>query len=131
MTPLHYTLVNTRDWCKNDFEVVNQLRINTDNSSHRYDVILLLNGVPLVQIELKTLGISPRRAIEQIVNYKNDPGNGYTRTLLSFIQLFVISNRNDTWYFANNNIRHFAFNADERFLPVYQFASEDKAALSR
>ena len=51
-TPLNYSLVNIRDWCKNDFEVVNQLRINTDNSHHRYDVILLINGVPVVQIEL-------------------------------------------------------------------------------
>jgi type I restriction enzyme, R subunit len=75
------------------FEVVNQLRINTDNSHHRYDVILLINGVPVVQIELKTLGISPRRAMEQIVEYKNDPGNGYTKTLLCFIQLFIVSNR--------------------------------------
>jgi type I restriction enzyme R subunit len=78
-TPLNYTLVNIKDWCKNDFEVVNQLRINTDNSHHRYDVILLINGVPAVQIELKTLGISPRRAMEQIVDYKNDAGNGYHR----------------------------------------------------
>ena len=77
-TPLNYTLVNIKDWCKNTFEVINQLRINTDNSHHRYDVILLINGIPSVQIELKTLGISPRRAIEQIVEYKNDPGNGYT-----------------------------------------------------
>ena len=84
-TPLNYTLVNIRDWCKNDFEVVNQLRINTDNSHHRYDVMLLINGVPVVQIEVKTLGISPRRAMEQIVDYKNDPGNGYTRTLLCFV----------------------------------------------
>ncbi len=76
-TPLNYTLVNIRDWCKNTFEVVNQLRINTDNSHHRYDVLLLINGVPCVQVELKTLGISPRRAMEQIVDYKNDPGNGY------------------------------------------------------
>jgi len=73
-TPLEFTLVNIRDWCKNDFEVINQLRINTDNSHHRYDVILLINGVPVVQIELKTLQISPRRAMEQIVTYKNDPG---------------------------------------------------------
>ena len=78
-TPLNYTLVNIKDWCKNTFEVVNQLRINTDNSHHRYDVILLINGVPVVQIELKTLGINPRRAMEQIVEYKNDPGNGYTK----------------------------------------------------
>ena len=73
-TELNYTLVNLKDWCKNHFEVINQLRINTDNSHHRYDVILLINGVPCVQIELKTLGVNPRRAMEQIVEYKNDPG---------------------------------------------------------
>ncbi len=129
-TPLNYTLVNIRDWCKNTFEVVNQLRINTDNSHHRYDVILLINGVPCVQVELKTLGISPRRAMEQIVDYKNDPGNGYTKTLLCFLQLFIVSNRTDTWYFANNNARHFAFNQDERFLPVYQFAAEDNKKIT-
>jgi type I restriction enzyme R subunit len=123
-TPLNYTLVNIRDWCKNDFEVTHQLRINTDYGHHRYDVILLINGVPCVQIELKTLGVNPRRAMEQIVEYKNDPGNGYTKTLLCFMQLFIVSNRDRTYYFANNNARHFAFNADERFLPVYEFADE-------
>ena len=123
-TPLNYSLVNIKDWCKNDFEVVNQLRINTDNSHHRYDVLLLINGVPCTQIELKTLGVNPRRAMEQIVEYKNDPGNGYTKTLLCFMQLFIVSNRDRTYYFANNNARHFAFNADERFLPVYEFADE-------
>ena len=123
-TPLNYTLVNIKDWCKNTFEVINQLRINTDNSHHRYDVLLLINGVPCVQIELKTLGIQPRRAMEQIVEYKNDPGNGYTKTLLCFLQLFIVSNRGNTYYFANNNARHFAFNTEERFLPIYQFADE-------
>jgi type I restriction enzyme, R subunit len=123
-TPLNYSLVNLKDWCKNHFEVVNQLRINTDNSHHRYDVLLLINGVPCTQIELKTLGVNPRRAMEQIVEYKNDPGNGYTKTLLCFMQLFIVSNRDRTYYFANNNNRHFAFNADERFLPVYEFADE-------
>ena len=102
-TPLNYTLVNIKDWCKNHFEVVNQLRINTDNSDHRYDVILLINGVPVIQVELKTLGVNPRRAMEQIVEYKNEPGNGYTRTLLCFMQLFIVSNRDRTYYFANNN----------------------------
>ena len=129
-TPLNYTLVNIKDWCKNHFEVVNQLRINTDNSHHRYDVMLLINGVPVVQIELKTLGISPRRAMEQIVDYKNDPGNGYIKTLLCFVQLFIVSNRTDTWYFANNNARHFAFDADELFLPIYQFADEDNTKIT-
>lgn len=129
-TPLDYTLVNTKDWCKNHFEVVNQLRINTENSHHRYDAILLINGVPVVQIELKSLTISPRRAMQQIVDYKNEPGNGYSKTLLCFLQLFVVSNRSDTWYFANNNSRHFSFNADERFLPLYQYASEDNKKIT-
>lgn len=123
-TPLNYTLVNIKDWCKNSFEVVNQLRINTDNSHHRFDVLILINGVPCVQVELKTLGVTPRRAMEQIVDYKNDPGNGYTKTLLCFLQVFIVSNRDNTYYFANNNARHFSFNADERFLPIYQFADE-------
>lgn len=129
-TPLNYTLVNISDWCKNTFEVASQLRINTDYSHHRYDVVLLINGVPAVQIELKTLGITPRRAIEQIVEYKNDPGNGYARTLLCFIQLFIVSNRDSTYYFANNNARHFAFNADERFLPIYQYAAPDNSKIN-
>lgn len=129
-TPLVYTLVNIRDWCKNDFEVVHQFRINTDYSHHRYDVLLLINGVPVVQIELKTLRVVPRRALEQIVEYKNDPGNGYTRTLLCFMQLFIVSNRTETVYFANNNARHFAFNADERFLPIYRFADRDNTPVN-
>jgi len=129
-TPLDYTLVNTRDWCKNHFEVINQLRINTANSHHRYDAVILINGVPVVQIELKTLAISPRRAMQQIVDYKNDSGNGYNKTLMCFLQLFIVSNRSDTWYFANNNSRHFSFNADERFLPLYQYASEDNKKIT-
>lgn len=129
-TPLQYTLVNINDWCKNEFEVINQLRINTDNSNHRYDVILLINGVPVVQIELKTLDISPRRAMEQIVEYKNDAGNGYTNTLMCFMQLFIVSNENKTRYFANNHNQHFSFNADERFLPVYELACEDNKKIN-
>ncbi len=124
-TPLQYTLVNIKDWCKNDFEVINQLRINTDNSHHRYDVILLINGLPLVQIELKALEVSPNRAMQQIVDYKNDPGNGYTNSLLCFMQLFIVSNKTRTYYFSNNNNKHFAFNANEQFLPVYQLADKD------
>ena len=124
-TPLQYTLVNLKNWCKNEFEVVNQLRINTENSNHRYDVILLINGIPVVQIELKTLQITPKKAMEQIVNYKNDPGNGYTNSLLCFIQLFIVSNETNTYYFANNRKEHFSFNADERFLPIYEFADKN------
>ncbi len=129
-TPLQYTLVNIKDWCKNEFEVISQLRINTENSHHRYDVILLMNGIPIVQIEFKTLDVSPRRAMQQIVDYKNDPGNGYANSLLCFMQLFIVSNRANTYYFTNNNQQHFSFNADEQFLPVYQLASEDNKKIT-
>ncbi len=120
-TPLHYTLVNIKDWCKNDYEVVSQLRINTENSHQRYDIILLINGLPVVQIELKKLDVSHRKAMQQIVDYKNDPGNGYTNTLMCYMQLFIVSNGTRTIYFSNNKNQHFQFNADEQFLPVYEF----------
>ncbi|MBN8589784.1 MAG: type I restriction endonuclease subunit R [Rhodothermia bacterium] len=129
-TPLHYTLVNIKDWCKNEFEVINQLRINTSNSHHRYDVILLINGIPVVQIELKSLEVSPRKAMQQIVDYKSDPGNGYINSLLCFMQMFIVSNRSNTYYFANNNSGHFSFNVDEQFLPIYQYAHEDNKKIT-
>ncbi|MCI8329205.1 MAG: type I restriction endonuclease subunit R [Oscillibacter sp.] len=129
-TPLQYSLVNTVDWGKNEYEVINQLRMNTENSYHRYDVMLLINGIPVVQIELKSLQITPKRAMEQIVEYKNDPGNGFANSLLCFLQLFIVSNESNTYYFANNNPEHFAFHADERFLPVYQFADQDNKKIT-
>ena len=129
-TPLHYTLVNIKDWCKNDFEVISQLRMNTENSNQRYDIILLINGLPVVQIELKKLDISPRKAIHQIVDYKNEPGNGYGNSLMCFMQLFIVSNRSNTYYFANNKNKHFAFNADEQFLPIYQLAGENNKKIT-
>jgi type I restriction enzyme R subunit len=129
-TPLHYTLVNNKDWCKNDFEVINQLRINTENSHQRYDIIILINGLPAVQIELKKGDISHRKAMQQIVDYKNEPGNGYGNSLLCFMQLFIVSNGGRTLYFANNKNQHFAFNADEQFLPVYELADIDNKKIN-
>lgn len=124
-TPLHYTLVNIKDWCKNDYEVINQLRINTHSSHHRYDVIILINGLPLVQIELKAHKISPRAAMQQIVDYKSDTGNGYLNTLLCFVQLFIVSNEGETSYFTNNNPKEFLFDAKEQYLPIYHLADEN------
>ena len=99
------------------------LGFNPGAVRHRYDVMLLINGIPVVQIELKTLEVSPRRAMQQIVDYKNDPGNGYSNSLLCFMQLFIVSNHSNTYYFANNHNQHFSFNADEQLLPISQFAA--------
>ena len=120
--PLYYNLINTDDWCKNDYEVVTQLRINTANSNQRYDVIILINGLPLVQIELKDNKVNPRKAMQQIIDYKHDKGNGYLNTLLCFMQLFIVSNENETFYFTNNNDNYLQFDAKEQFLPIYSWA---------
>ena len=123
-TTRFYPLVNLQNWCKNDYEVINQLRINTHSSYHRYDVIILVNGLPLVQVELKAHGVSPRVAIKQIVDYKNDQENGYKHTLLAFMQLFIVSNEADTFYFANNPEKALTFDEKEQFLPVCRWADE-------
>ena len=123
-TTRFYPLVNLQNWCKNDYEVINQLRINTHSSYHRYDVIILINGLPLVQVELKAHGVSPRVAIKQIVDYKNDHENGYEHTLLAFMQLFIVSNEADTFYFANNPKKALTFDEKEQFLPVCRWADE-------
>ena len=125
-TTFDYSLVNLRDWCKNEYEVVNQLTINTADSHHRYDVVILINGLPLVQVELKRHSVSSLKAVEQIVRYKQDRGNGYTNTLMCFMQLFVVSNGgSDTMYFANNNDEHFHFDATNSYLPVYHAAERN------
>lgn len=123
-TTQFYPLVNLQNWCKNDYEVINQLRINTHSSYHRYDVIILVNGLPLVQVELKAHGVSPRVAIKQIVDYKNDRENGYEHTLLAFMQLFIVSNEADTFYFANNPRKALTFDEKEQFLPICRWADE-------
>lgn len=68
--------------------------------------------------------------MQQIVDYKNDVGNGYTNSLLCFMQLFIVSNQSRTYYFTNNNNQHFNFNADEQFLPVYEWADENNKKIS-
>ena len=131
-TSFDYSLVNLRDWCKNEYEVVNQLTVNTANSRHRYDVIILVNGLPLVQIELKRHSVSPLKAVEQIVRYKQDRGNGYTNTLMCFMQLFIVSNGgSDTMYFANNNDEHFHFDATNSYLPVYHAADRNNHKIAQ
>ena len=97
-TVAYIELFNTKEWCKNLFQVTHQTTVD-GKYTNRYDVTILINGLPLVQIELKRRGIDMKEAFDQIKRYKNHSYNGLYR----FIQLFVISNGVDTKYFANGD----------------------------
>lgn len=95
---IYLELFNTKDWCKNLYQVSHQITVN-GTYTNRYDVTLLINGLPLVQIELKRRGIDFKEAFNQIIRYKKHSYQG----LFKFIQIFVISNGVDTKYFANGD----------------------------
>lgn len=98
-TTIHYSLFNKEEWCNNHFQIASQVKTSGDRYNTRYDVTLLINGLPLVQIELKKSGVEVNEAFNQIQRYKND--NAY-KGLFNFIQFFIISNGDYTRYFANN-----------------------------
>lgn len=98
-TVIHYSLFNTKEWCKNRFQVAQQVKTTGDKWNNRYDVTLLINGLPLIQIELKRNGVEINEAFNQICRYKRD--NAY-KGLFNFIQFFIVSNGVHTRYFAND-----------------------------
>jgi len=89
--------LNRQQWCQNEFQVSNQITV-WDRKKCRYDVTILINGLPLVQIELKRRGVELKQAYNQIQRYHKTSFHG----LFDYIQLFVISNGVNTRYFANN-----------------------------
>ena len=95
---VYIELFNTKDWCKNTFQVTHQTTVE-GKYTNRYDVTILINGLPLVQIEIKRRGIDMKEAFNQIKRYKRHSYFG----LYKFIQLFIISNGVDTKYFANGD----------------------------
>ena len=96
--------LNKKDWCKNCFQVANQITIK-GRYENRYDVTILINGLPLVQIELKKRGVELKQAFNQIKRYQI---HSY-HNLFNYIQIFVISNGVNTKYFANNPELNFNF----------------------
>ena len=96
-----------KDWCKNIFQVMNQYSQEKNGLTSRYDVTILINGIPMIQIELKNKGLGLKKAIGQIERYKKEAFTG----LYSFLQLFVVSDKVNTKYFSNNisNNREFIF----------------------
>jgi type I restriction enzyme, R subunit len=97
---LYYEFLNTDHWCRNQYQVTNQVS-QTGSYKNRYDVTLLINGLPLVQIELKRSGIELKEAFNQINRYQRH-SFGANSALYQYVQIFIISNGVNTKYYANN-----------------------------
>jgi type I restriction enzyme, R subunit len=91
---------NMEKWCENEYQVTNQITIE-GTYTNRYDVTILINGLPLVQIELKRSGVALKEAFNQINRYQKD-SFWASHGLFQYVQMFVISNRVNTKYFAND-----------------------------
>ena len=96
---IYIELFNTRQWCKNIYQVSNQITSITEEKETRYDVTLFVNGLPLIQIELKARGKTLKEAVNQIERYRR---TSY-KELYKFIQIYVVSNGVNTKYFANTD----------------------------
>ncbi|MEQ6117976.1 type I restriction endonuclease subunit R [Reichenbachiella sp. MALMAid0571] len=102
---LYFEFINTEYWCQNQFQVTHQVSME-GTYKNRYDVTLLINGLPLVQIELKRRGLELKEAFNQINRYQRH-SFGANSALFQYVQLFIISNGVNTKYYANN--RHQSF----------------------
>jgi type I restriction enzyme R subunit len=119
--------INQDFWCQNQFQVTNQITIN-GNRENRYDVTLLINGLPLVQIELKRRGVEMAKAFDQIQQYQKVSYSS-NNALFNYVQIFVISNGVDTKYYANNQKQSYKFTSfwskenNKRITQLTDFAS--------
>jgi len=136
-TPCYIEFINMDHWCQNQYQVTNQVTIE-GNYKNRYDVTLLVNGLPLVQIELKRRGLEMKEAFNQINRYQRHSfWSAYG--LFNFIQLFVISNGVNTKYYANNRKTdykqtfYWTDNNNKRVSQLKDFAKEflEKCHLSK
>lgn len=102
---LYFEFINTEHWCQNQFQVTHQVTID-GKYKNRYDVTLLINGLPMVQIELKRRGLELKEAFNQINRYQRH-SFGHNSALFQYVQIFVISNGVNTKYYANNKKQSF------------------------
>ncbi|ATX80653.1 type I restriction enzyme, R subunit [Mariprofundus aestuarium] len=109
------------EWCQNEYQVTNQVTIE-GSYKNRYDVTLLVNGLPLVQIELKRRGLELKEAFNQINRYQRH-SFGASHGLFQYVQLFVISNGVNTKYYANNR--------KQSFKQTFYWADEDNHPIKR
>lgn len=97
--------LNNEEWCRNQYQVTTQVK-QEGSYKNRYDVTLLVNGLPLIQVELKRRGMELKEAFNQINRYQRHSywaENG----LFNYVQIFVISNGVNTKYYANNRFQDF------------------------
>jgi len=114
-TSKYIEFLDSEHWCQNLFQVSSQISID-GKYKNRYDVTLLINGLPLVQIELKRRGLEIKEAFNQINRYQRH-SYGSNNALFHYVQVFVISNGVNTKYYANNRKQSFKqtfFWADEQ-----------------
>lgn len=95
---VYLEIFDGHDWQNNTYEVTHQVIINTEYTN-RYDVTILINGLPVVQIELKRRGVDFSEAFHQIIRYRDES----FRQLYRFVQIFVVSNGDETRYFSNGD----------------------------
>lgn len=104
-TTLYIEFIDQIEWCQNQYQVTNQVTMEGEYKN-RYDVTILINGLPLVQIELKRRGLELKEAFNQTNRYQRH-SYGAGSGLFQYIQLFVISNGVNTKYYANNRKQSF------------------------
>lgn len=104
-TSSYIEFLNQEHWCQNQFQVTQQVTMKGDYET-RYDVTLLINGLPLVQIELKRRGVELKKAFNQINRYHRH-SYGASFGLFNYVQIFIISNGVNTKYLANNKRQSF------------------------
>jgi type I restriction enzyme R subunit len=102
---LYFEFIQSEHWCQNQFQVTNQVTME-GTYKNRYDVTILINGLPLVQIELKRRGLELKEAFNQTNRYQRH-SFGAGAALFQYIQIFIISNGVNTKYYANNKHQSF------------------------
>ena len=102
---LYFEFINAEQWCQNQYQVTHQVSME-GKYKNRYDVTLLINGLPLVQIELKRRGLELKEAFNQVNRYQRHSFSS-SYGLFQYIQIFVISNGVNTKYYANNRFQSF------------------------
>ncbi|MGL5085739.1 MAG: type I restriction endonuclease, partial [Clostridium sp.] len=129
-TDVYIEFLNTKDFMKNKFQVTNQVTM-ASKYVNRYDVTILINGLPIVQVELKKRGLDLKEAFNQIERYRKHSYKGLYR----FIQCFVVTNGVDTKYFSNTdkklNFNFTFFWSDDKNKRISNLSAYAKTFLDR